>query len=45
MAMVEGSGHIVRYINPAFCQLFDLPKDEILGLRFGDLVPKNGPMS
>ena len=41
MAMVEGSGHIVRYINPAFCQLFDLPKDEILGLRFGDLVPKN----
>jgi PAS domain-containing protein len=41
MAMVEGAGHIVRYINPAFCQLLDLPKDEILGLRFGDLLPKN----
>jgi signal transduction histidine kinase len=43
MAMVAEAGHIVRYINPAFCRLLDLPKDEILGLRFGDLIPKNDP--
>ena len=41
MAMVEGSGHFVRYINPAFCQLLDVRKDDVLGLRLGDLLPKN----
>ena len=41
MAMVEGSGHFVRFINPAFCQLLDVRKDDVLGLRLGDLLPKN----
>ena len=41
MAMDEGSGHFVRFINPAFCKLLDVRKDDVLGLRLGDLLPKN----
>jgi PAS domain S-box-containing protein len=38
MATVEGPGHIVRYVNPAFCRLLDLPDEDIVGRPFAELV-------
>jgi len=45
MVAVEGLTHIVRYVNPAFCQLFGRKSSELTGRRFGEAVPegaKNG---
>jgi PAS domain S-box-containing protein len=39
MATVEGAGHIVRYVNTAFCQLVDKPSEELVGKSFGELLP------
>ena len=41
MAMVEGVRHIVRYANPAFCDLFGKTKEELIGIPFGEILPKN----
>ena len=38
MAKVEGSTHIVRYINPAFCRLVDKTADDVVGKSFCDLL-------
>ena len=40
MAAVEGSSHIVRYINPAFCRLMDMAAADIVGKSFCDLLPE-----
>jgi len=41
MATVEGPDHIVRYVNPAFCRLLDLPSESIIGRRFADWMRGN----
>jgi PAS domain S-box-containing protein len=41
MAMVEGDGHIVRYVNPAFCRLFEKPSDQLVGIPFCDMLPQS----
>jgi len=40
MAMVEGEGHIVRYVNPAFCHLLGKRGEDVVGKPFADLVPE-----
>lgn len=40
MATVEGVGHIVRYVNPAFCRLMDRPREELVGRSFRELLPE-----
>jgi PAS domain S-box-containing protein len=39
MAAVEGAGHVVRYVNPAFCRLAGKPKKELIGNSFSSIVP------
>jgi len=39
VAEVEGSTHILRYVNPAFCQLTAKPKEELIGHAFSDIAP------
>ena len=39
MATVEGSGHIVRYVNPAFCRLMDEPTEHLVGRPFAEMLP------
>ena len=34
MVTVEGAGHIVRYVNPAFCRLMDKPTEQLVGKPF-----------
>ena len=40
MATVEGAGHIVRYVNPAFCRLIDKSKDQLVGKSFCEMLPE-----
>ncbi len=40
MATVEGVGHIVRYINPAFCRLLHQTKEQLIGKPLPGLLPK-----
>jgi signal transduction histidine kinase len=42
MATVEGSAHILRYVNPAFCRLLDRPADALVGKSFGEILPDEG---
>ena len=39
MAAVEGAGHIVRYVNAAFCLLIGKTKEELIGNAFSGAVP------
>jgi len=39
MAQVEGEGHVVRSVNPAFCRLLGKSADELIGKPFADLLP------
>ena len=39
MASVEGAGHIVRYVNPAFCRLIDKPEEQLIGKAFSQMLP------
>jgi len=39
MAAVEGAGHIIRYVNPAFCRLAGKTGEELIGNPFSDAVP------
>ena len=36
---VEGSTHLVRYVNPAFCQLIGKLREEIVDQSFAEAVP------
>jgi PAS domain S-box-containing protein len=40
MAAVEGATHIVCYVNPAFCQLMDKPRDQLVGRPLDELLPE-----
>lgn len=39
MATVEGATHIVRYVNPAFCQLMAKSGDHLIGKSISELLP------
>lgn len=39
MATVEGSTHVVRYVNPAFCQLLGNSSDQLVGNPISDHLP------
>ena len=39
MATVEGSAHIVRYVNPAFCGLVDEAKERLIGRTLREIWP------
>jgi PAS domain S-box-containing protein len=39
MAAVDGSGHVVRYVNPAFCRLAGKSEKELIGNSFSGIVP------
>jgi len=39
MATVEGPSHIVRYVNPAFCNLIAQPAEQILGKPIVEILP------
>lgn len=48
MVGVEGPGHVVRYLNPAFARLAGKTPDELLGRLFAEAVPEgagNGCMA
>jgi signal transduction histidine kinase len=38
MVEVEGEGHVVCFVNAAFCALLGKKQEELLGRRFSDLV-------
>lgn len=40
MATAEGAGHIVRYVNPAFCRLMEKPMEQLVGKPFARMLPK-----
>jgi PAS domain S-box-containing protein len=40
MAMVEGTSHIVRYVNPAFCRLIGRPTEQLIGKSFREMLPE-----
>jgi PAS domain S-box-containing protein len=39
MAATEGAGHVVRYLNPAFCRLTGKTGEELIGNPFSHAVP------
>jgi PAS domain S-box-containing protein len=39
MAGVEGDGHVIRYVNSAFCVLVRKPEDVLIGAPFSSTVP------
>src|SRR6476659_6950885 len=39
MAALEGDGHIIRYVNPAFCVLAGKLREELIGHAFQAVVP------
>ena len=41
-ATVEGTNHLVRDINPAFCRLVGRGRDELVGQPFCELLPHSG---
>jgi PAS domain S-box-containing protein len=42
MAAVVGTGHILRYVNLAFCLLTGKTKEELIGSAFSEAVPTDG---
>jgi len=40
MATVEGTSHVVRHVNPAFCRLIDGEKEQLVGKEFSELLPE-----
>jgi PAS domain S-box-containing protein len=42
MAAVVGAGHILRYVNIAFCLLTGKTKEELIGSAFSEAVPTGG---
>src|ERR1700675_1111097 len=39
MAAVEGAGHIVRFVNSAFCLLIGKTREELIGNAFSGAAP------
>ena len=42
MATVEGLKHVVRYANPAFCNLLQQTEEQLVGKPFGEILPEQG---
>src|ERR1700738_3676523 len=42
MAAVGGAGHILRYVNLAFCLLTGKTKEELIGSAFSKALPTGG---
>lgn len=40
IATVEGAAHLVRYVNPAFCQIIGKSADQLLGRSISELLPE-----
>jgi len=40
MATIEGTTHLVRYANAAFCDLMEKPLEELLGKPLSELLPE-----
>lgn len=40
IAVSEGAAHVLRYVNPAFCQLYGIPAAELLGRPFAEACPE-----
>ena len=40
MAELEGMGHILRYVNPAFCRLVGKERAALMGRPFAETVPE-----
>lgn len=40
MAIVEGTSHVVRHVNPAFCRLVDREEEQLVGKEFSELLPQ-----
>ena len=40
MATVDGTTHIVRYANPAFCRLMEKPIGQLIGKPLSELLPE-----
>ena len=40
IATLEGDTHILRYVNPAFCRLMKKPREELVGMPLGELLPE-----
>ena len=45
MVTVEGDKHIVRYVNGAFCDLVQQPKENLIGKPFCEVVPHKAECS
>jgi two-component system, NtrC family, sensor kinase len=41
IAMVAGAGHIVSYVNPAFCRLIGKGEYELVGNAFAEVLPED----
>jgi PAS domain S-box-containing protein len=42
MVTVEGQGHTVRYVNPAFCRLLSKDKEQLVGRPLEQVLPEMG---
>ncbi|MHB1702080.1 MAG: PAS domain-containing protein, partial [Acidobacteriaceae bacterium] len=42
MAAVDGAGHVIRYVNVAFCLLTGKARQELLGQHFAGVAPCSG---
>jgi PAS domain S-box-containing protein len=40
IATVEGTTHIVRYVNPAFCRMMNKPAEQLIGNPLSELLPE-----
>jgi nitrogen-specific signal transduction histidine kinase len=40
VATLEGTTHVVRYVNPAFCRLIDKAKNELMRNPFCEILPE-----
>jgi PAS domain-containing protein len=38
LVALEGAGHVIRYVNPAFCLLAGKPSEDVTGYAFRDVV-------
>ncbi|MDB6025903.1 MAG: hypothetical protein JWM68_2126 [Verrucomicrobiales bacterium] len=39
IATVDGATHILRYVNPAFCHLMEMSREELLGKAISEILP------
>ncbi len=42
LTLLEGAGHIIRYVNPAFRSLLGKPNEDLIGNAFSSVAPSGG---